>query len=64
MKAILKEETKIETYKNQSYDIEKLGIAGEILCTKQLMTSTGLSKGRVKALLNEAKLVNNALKKI
>ena len=57
MKAILKEEKKIEDFKNQSYDIEKLGIAGEIFCTKSLVISTGLQKGKVKALLQAAKEV-------
>lgn len=51
MKAILKEENKIEEYKNQSYDIEKLGVSGEIACTKTLMGSSGLSKAKAKALL-------------
>ena len=59
MKAILKEEKKIEDFKNQSYDIEKLGIAGEIFCTKSLVISTGLQKGKVKALLQAAKEVEN-----
>ena len=57
MKAILKEENKLEAFKNQSYDIDKLGIAGEIACAKSLSVSTGLSKGKVKALLQTAKMV-------
>ena len=61
MKAILKEEKKIEDFKNQSYDIEKLGIAGEIFCTKSLVISTGLQKGKVKALLQAAKEVENVI---
>ena len=64
MTAILKEENKIEAFKNQSYDIEKLGIAGEIACVKSLSVSTGLSKGRVKALLQAAKMVRFYLKRI
>ena len=62
MKSILKEEKKIEDFKNQSYDIEKLGIAGEIFCTKSLVISTGLQKGKVKALLQAAKEVEKSAK--
>lgn len=58
MKAILKEENKLEAFLNQSYDIEKLGVAGEIACAKSLVISTGLSKGKVKSLLQAAKLVS------
>ena len=64
MTAILKEENKIEAFKNQSYDIEKLGIPGEIACVKSLSVSTGLSKGRVKALLQAAKMVRFYLKRV
>lgn len=60
MKAILKEEKKIEDFKNQSYDIEKLGVSGEIACSKLLLVSTGLSKPKVKALLQTAKIVSGS----
>ena len=61
MKAILREETKIEDYKNQSFDIERLGVSGEIACTKLLLVSTGLSKPKVKALLQTAKIVRHLI---
>jgi hypothetical protein len=54
----LKEENRIESFKNQSYDIEKLGVGGEIACTKDLLVSTGLAKAKVKALLASAKDVS------
>ena len=59
MRAIVKEENKIEEYKNQSYDIEKLGVSGEIACTKTLMGSSGLSKSKAKALLQSTLMVRN-----
>jgi hypothetical protein len=62
MKAILKEENKIEDFKNQSYDIEKLGVSGEIACTKLLLVSTGLSKPKVRSLLQNAKIVSGIIR--
>ena len=59
MLAIGKEENKIEEYKNQSYDIEKLGVSGEIACTKMLIASTGLCKAKAKALLQTTLTVSN-----
>ena len=47
----------LEDIRNKSYPIEKLGIGGEIDCSKQLMVQTGLTKPKAKALLSKAKEV-------
>ena len=57
LKEIREEEDLLEEIRNRTWSIVKLGVKGEIECTKMLIAETGLPRPKAKGLLLRAKEV-------